>query len=667
MRRLATFIAFTALALSGLFFIIYAWKNDTANITARSSPVSTSGEPALSGQVSTTIGNVRPRRRHENDMDFSKYNPFYWEGRLTSFRLDDFTSKGENRLEFTLYNEWPQDYIPTRGPDFSAVYTGDPSHGTELYRSKFAINDRMQMLDDHRTFRAVITPEAFAAHGLKRGDVLVFEFRFFFSESNPDWQRQKAINPHNISAYYSEFFRVVIGQPGLVIDDPDHVNRLPDPRRYAGGKTTSPTTRVEPWKGLEQMATNMLPANAQAFLFGRTWTHTNFSTGEHVGELSDDKPSIFSEGDRAYRAGYQASAYNVHDCVACHEQNGSKLLPSVGEPVHTTVLRTALQGSLAKHPSFGGQVQTQGADAEGTVRIARWNTKTETLAGGELVELRWPEWQLDTNRNRDGLLLSPRRPLAFVGLGLLDAIPEAQIRTWASGNGGTISTVNGKIGRFGHRAEQPTLKSQILSALNTDLGVMSESSPYIDGVGAKAGKGKLFDPAMDDVEKYISLLATPPRLRPNNASVERGDLLFRLIGCASCHIPSAVTGPSKFDELSGQEIQAFTDLLLHDMGDGLKDDVSTKWRTAPLWGYRIKQATTDARTGQFQPGNINILWQDTWNAVRGNRIEMLHDGRARNLKEAILWHGGAAEESKKQFKNLGPTEREDLINFLEDL
>lgn len=650
--------------LGSLLASIYLFRKESTPITAKSSPVVTDGQPAITGKVSTTVGNIRPRRRHENDMDFSKYNPFYWQGRLTSFKVEDFTSKGENLMVFTLYNEWPQDYIPTRGPDFSAIYTGDPNHGTELYRSKFLINDRMQMLDDHKTFQATIRP---ADHGLKRGDVLVFEFRFFFSESNPDWQHQRATNGHNISAYYSEFLRVVIGESGLVIDDPERTNVLPSQLRYAGGKTTSPTTRVEPWKGLEQMATNILPANAQAFLFGRTWTHTNFSTGEHVGELSDDKPSIFFEGDRAYRAGYQATAYNVHDCVACHEQNGSKLLPAVGEPVHTTVLRTALQGSLAKHPSFGGQVQTQGPDAEGTVRIKEWKTKVETLAGGETVELRWPIWSLETGRNRDGLLISPRRPLSFVGLGLLDAIPESQIRTWARDNGGTLSTIDGKVGRFGHRAEQPTLMSQILSALNTDLGVMSESSPHIDGIGAKPGKGKLFDAAMNDVESYISLLAVPPRMNPEGQAVQRGDILFRSIGCASCHVPSVTTGESKFAELSGQEIQPFTDLLLHDMGDGLKDDISSKWRTAPLWGFAIKRASTDARTNQFQPGNINILWKDSWNAVKGNRIEMLHDGRARSLKEAILWHGGAAEDSKNAFKNLSRDDREDVISFLEDL
>lgn len=666
MKRLSVFVLAMIVStfyLAAMVFISPKGKPPSA----LTSPIQSVGTPAITGQVSITEGNVRPRRRHENDMDFSKYNPFYWEGRLTSFKLEDYTSKGENKMVFTLYNEFPQDYIPTRGPDFSAVYTGNPNADTELYRSKFAINERMQMLDDHRTFQFIITPQQFAQHGLKMGDVLTFEFRFFFSESYSKWAEQKQINPHNISAYYSEFFRVIIGEKGLIIDNPTNPLLPPDPLRYSGGKTTAPTVRVEPWKALEQMATNMLPANAQAFLFGRTWTHTNFSTGEHVGELSDDKPSIFSEGDRAYRAGYQASAYNVHDCVACHEQNGSALLPAPGQPIHTTVIRTAQAGSLGKHPSFGGQIQTQGSDEEGTVKISRWETKTETLAGGEQVELRWPVWDIQTSRSKDGLLTSPRRPLPFIGLGLLEAIPESQIRAWAADNGGTVSTLNGKVGRFGHRAEQPTLKSQILSALNTDLGVMSEASPYIDGVGAKAGKGKLFDPAMNDVETYLALLAVPARLAPGDQNVSRGSLIFSRIGCAKCHIPSVKTGSHRFEELANQEIQPFTDLLLHDMGDGLKDQISTKWRTAPLWGFSAKRASTDARVNEFRPGDINILWRDTWNAVKGNRIEMLHDGRARNLKEAILWHGGSAESSKQAFKDLPQSEREDLIKFLEDL
>ena len=671
MKTLSKLILFLILTFFAVSIALLFAKRDGPKepIIARSSPVSSSGGlPEISGKPSVTTGSIRVRRRHENDMDFSKYNPFYWEGRQGSFKVEDYTSKGENRIEFTLYFEWPQDYIPTRGPDFSAIYVGDPSSATEHLRSKFAINARMRHVRDNRVFAWTISDGDFRAFAneLQRGKVLTIEFRSFMSESFSEWQKQKARNPNNISSYYSEFFRIKIGEPGLIIDNPDKPNVEPSPKRYAGGQTTTPTTRVEPWKALEQQALNIKPEHSQAFMFGRTWSHTNFSTGEHSGEDSDDKPSVFFEGDRAFRAGFQANAYNSQTCVSCHEQNGSKLLPPVGQPVHTTILRTA------GHPSFGQQLQTEGPGSEGTARIKEWKTKVETLSEGERVELRYPVWEVSSSRSTADLHFSPRRPLPWVGLGLLEAIPSDTIKAWAKENGGKISDDGGKIGRFGHKAERGSLRDQILSALNIDLGVKSDSSQFSDCVtNCKGGKGNLFDPAMNDVETYISLLDVPPRLHPEDQEVARGDITFRRIGCASCHVPDVTTGSSKFPELANQSIQPFTDLLLHDMGEGLEDSIPDSrkrlWRTTPLWGFAAKRASSDGRTNQFRPGDVSILWENTWKAAEQNKIEMLHDGRARTLSEAILWHGGEANASKEAFRALSKLERKDLLKFLEDI
>lgn len=644
------------------------------DLSFAASPVETIGEPALSGKVSETVGVIRWRRRHENDMDFSKYNPFYWQGRLAEFTIRDFSSSGQKRLEVELRTEWPQDYIPTRGPDFSAVYTGDPNSPTEHLRSKFLFNIRTEHVKDNRVFKAVLDEGAFNVAGLKPGQILTMEFRSFMNESFPDWRAQKQKNPHNISSYYSEFIRIKLGEPGLVIDHPFKENGEAVPERYAFGKTTIPTSRVEPWRAMGQMALNIEPKNAQAFLFGRTWIHTNFETGEHVTEDSDDKPSVFFDKDRDYRRGYQGTAYNVSSCVACHHNNGSALMPVAGSPIHTTILRSVdtRNGGKNQHSAFGQQIQTQGQSSEATVKITGWDITKETLAGGETVELRRPRWDIQSSRDKSFLGYSPRRPLPFLGLGLLEAIPEETIKGWAKENGGRVSLDNGRVGRFGHKAERSTIMDQIGSAMNTDLGVNTETFQRSDcSNNCKWGKGALFQPALKDIETYLRLLGGPPRLNPDDSGVKRGRLVFSKIGCHNCHIPNAKTGSSDFAELSNQDIQPFTDLLLHDMGEGLKDatgnDLSGMWRTSPLWGFRAKRASTDSRSNQFRPGDASILWKDTWKAVEANPIELLHDGRARNNQEAILWHDGEAKASKEAYKKLDKQERQDLLLFLEDL
>src|SRR5690606_367887 len=153
---------------------------------------------------------------------------------------------------------------------------------------------------------------------LKVGAVLTFEFRFFMNESFGPWAKQKATNVHNISAYYSEFMRIRIGSSGLVIDDPDRSDVMPAAQRYAGGGTTIPTVRVDPWKALQQQAFNRKPAHAQDFMLGRTWFHTDMVNGQHMLDDSDDKPSPFFEEDRQRRAGVAATAYNVRSCSSCH-------------------------------------------------------------------------------------------------------------------------------------------------------------------------------------------------------------------------------------------------------------------------------------------------------------------------------------------------------------
>lgn len=633
---------------------------------------------SMRNNVAVTEGVIRVRRRHENDMDYSKYNPFYWEGRRTHFRVEDYTSAGQDRIKFTLITEWPQDYIPTRGPDFSAIYIGDPAAPYETERSKFAINARMHHVANFKHFEFTIEPDWFwrFPNELRPGKLLVFEFRFFNDESFSSWQRQFQRNPHNLSAYYSEFLRIKIGEPGLHIDDFYRSDVFPSPKRYSGGWTTTATVRVEPWKALQQQASNLSLNNADRFLMGRTWFHTDFLSGRHIEDASDDKPSVFFEEMEQERRGYTGSAYNVTSCNSCHVHNGISLLPTQADPsrnIHNFIARTHDSNHGQAHPDFGEQLQTNGAAREGDLKLVSYEEHVVRLDDGSQVTLRKPVFEVDNAKyNTSQLALSLRKPLALIGMGLLDAVPESSIKELAHSSGGRYIEKNGSIGRFGWKADQVSLRQQIETALRNDMGVLAGSYHSLDCKDhCAAGKGRLPEQALDEMEAYVALLGVPPRYNPESSSVKHGEQVFHSLNCQKCHIPQLKTGPSHFPELAYQTIQPYTDLLLHDLGPGLADNhngpMARLWRTAPLWGLKNVKHSTDAHAHRFPPGQISIVYTQTHEAARANSIQLLHDGRARSIAEAILWHGGEAQESVNRYKSLSKADRDALEAFLWDL
>lgn len=620
--------------------------------------------------VAVTRGVIRVRRRHENDMDFSKYNPFYWEGRLTRYRIEDFTSNGEKKIRFTLLTEWPQDSTKYRGVDFSAIYTGDPlAHETK--RSKFAINVRMKHVAEFRHFEYTLNENAFRIHAkeLKQGELLTLEFRFFNTESHESWQKQKKRNHHNLSAYYSEFIRIRIGQPGVYIDNLQTPNAFPSPRRYTGGWTTIPTVRVEPWRALQQQAFNLTWGKGANFLMGRTWFHTDFKSGAHNSDRSDDKPSVFFSAMKEARKGFAGSLYNVTSCNACHNLNGTSLLPSPGKPIHTTVVKTMDPKTGSPHSRYSVQLQTDGPDREGELIIARFETKRVKLADGEVVTLSKPIFAV---RNDDTVALSPRRTPAIIGMGLLEAVPDETILALAKSSKGKANEISHKrLGRFGWKASQPTVVAQIKDALRNDMGVLTSRRQRLDSANASSGKGWLDHKALDQLETYVALLGVPPRINPNDPGVLSGEKVFHRLNCHTCHAPTLRTGKSHHRELTNQTIHPYTDLLLHDMGEGLADgDPTSKsrlWRTAPLWGLKnTRDANNDFRD-RFRPGDTNVTYEQTHAAARKNPVQLLHDGRARSIAEAILWHGGEATGSVELYKKLPNADRQRLEDFLWDL
>jgi len=430
---------------------------------------------------------------------------------------------------------------------------------------------------------------------------------------------------------------------------------------------------------------------------------------EHSANLSFEGQEKFKLGNGLFRklwvsspASTQASdglgpLFNARSCQRCHLKDGRGHPPTSAEdtaismflrlsiPPRTAEEKQAIESgekALIQEPTYGGQFQDfaiQGVPAEGRMTI-KYTEKKVTLAGGEVVSLRVPEYgvaDLGYGPMSKDVLFSPRVAPQMIGLGLLEAIHPADLFRLADpedkdndGISGEISWVGAKtdpnrqIGRFGWKASTPTVRQQSAGAFAGDIGISSPEAPrhYGDctenqkicfeartGVQKRLGDTEAPDPVMDLVSFYSNNLAVPVRRNVADAKVLKGKEAFFGIGCASCHTPKFVTRrDANQKEHAFQLIWPYTDLLLHDMGPGLSDNRPVgdadgpEWRTAPLWGIGLTQTVS---------GHTNLL----------------HDGRARNLTEAILWHGGEAESAKEAFVGLPKEERDALISFLNSL
>ncbi|MEM6398371.1 MAG: di-heme oxidoredictase family protein [Bacteroidota bacterium] len=371
--------------------------------------------------------------------------------------------------------------------------------------------------------------------------------------------------------------------------------------------------------------------------------------------------------------------FNARSCSGCHLRDG-RAAPPLGEDHRKPgfILRMSTNNTFESGPSpdpnYGFQLQDhaiQGIDIEGALEI-EYEYIRGTYADGKSYELRRPAYRITNTAHGEiqANNFSPRVANHIVGMGLLEAIPEETLVEIsdpddADGDGisGRINYVplieaDGKLvpGRFGWKATQPTVRQQVASAFAGDMGITSElfpnenCPPNVDCAELpNGGEPELTSSALEHTTLYASTLAVPARRDWSDKNVLHGKAIFKELGCNSCHIEKLSTGKhSTFDVLSNQTIRPYTDLLLHDMGEGLADDSpdfmanGQEWRTPPLWGIGLFKIVN---------GHTNYL----------------HDGRARNLEEAILWHGGEAEQSRDEFKALSAEDRADLIRFLKSL
>ncbi|MEM7268208.1 MAG: di-heme oxidoredictase family protein [Pseudomonadota bacterium] len=414
---------------------------------------------------------------------------------------------------------------------------------------------------------------------------------------------------------------------------------------------------------------------------------------EEVPNLDWRLSYMFDEGDGHLERPFQVATkatqgvnndglgplFNSASCESCHESNGrTQPLPGQGFLVRLSVPGVDAHGGPKPHPIYGGQfgdVATGDVAPEGVVDI-----DYEYIAGaygdGEPYQLRRPIIRLaDLSYGPlgEGVMTSPRAPLSLFGLGLLEAISDEQLMAWADPDDADGDGISGRpnmvwdhlekrerIGRFGWKAEQPTLLTQSADAAANDMGIATNVFPeqmctdaQTDCANAIHGynpEGPEFDDlSLRQTAGYMQFLAVPARGHIDHPVVMRGEALFKSVGCAGCHMTNAVTGDDhEYLRLRGKTIQPFTDLLLHDMGEGLSDNRPSfsangrEWRTPPLWGIGLLET------------------------VNGH-TELLHDGRARNFAEAILWHGGEAEASKEAFRTMTAKDREAVIKFLKSL
>ena len=325
---------------------------------------------------------------------------------------------------------------------------------------------------------------------------------------------------------------------------------------------------------------------------------------------------------------------------------------------------------------YGGQLAVRalpGAEAEADVKVT-WVESSVTLTDGEVVKLRRPDITIarwNYGEPAAGLLISPRLAPPVIGGGLLEAVAVADLEKNTDPEDKNNDGISGRLnqvwdsakqakaaGRFGWKANQPTLRQQAAEAFAGDIGITSAEHAGENHTAVQAAKLTAFPDGgkpeadtlvMDRMESYLRGLGVPARRGISDPAVQRGAAMFRQLNCAACHLPEMQTGGDyPFEELRALTIHPFTDLLVHDMGPDLADGrpdgeaTGTEWRTAPLWGLGLNAA------------------------VNGNAF-FLHDGRARTVTEAILWHGGEAIAARDAFKALTKDDRAALVKFLESL
>ncbi len=598
----------------------------------------------VTDQIIRTISSGRVRQRHESNGTFGGFGDHYFENRSFEFVIEDYTPTGEKRIVVTLK---PLGVHGTGKagdaglPNFRIFQNGGTN--PDLFNSNNTLKD-----NGDNTFTIEIkdgggNPQT----ALTSGRLVGFEFGFFFNKDKVEGR----------NSYYSDTFRFIVGKPGLVVGVPltDGIAGNPEavepPQALSAGAHTVPLIKAEQDQKLHysQSSLNIAPKDMQGFLEGRSLFHSNFTSGQHT-ETGID----FSPERLAKQKGLAGPALDASACASCHAHNGSFSAEEKDRPTH--VLKIAKADGSA-HDEFGLQIQKSELAKATQLKITS-ETKVETFADGTKVTLTAPKYTMA------GAQISARIPQMVYGLGLLEGVSESDIASLvpcvvpSTGVSGKLSeaihpkTGRKALGRFGWKAGKISLEHQISEAALLDLGVTtplfpSESCEKTGKCGA--GTPELAAEDVDRLVTYMRTIAVPVQRNVKDERFINGEKVFAKLNCTSCHLPTSYTdNKHPIEKLRGQTFHAYTDLLLHDMGEALSDGKaennasSSEWRTPPLWGLGLMK-------------------------IVNGQLLLLHDGRAKSYEEAILWHGGEASAMQAAFRALPKDDRDDLYFFLESI
>jgi CxxC motif-containing protein (DUF1111 family) len=360
--------------------------------------------------------------------------------------------------------------------------------------------------------------------------------------------------------------------------------------------------------------------------------------------------------------------FNNTACSGCHVSNGrGQVLFSKSLNLSRAIVKVALPGRAPDGgpkpiPGIGTQLHDHSV-IENDPRIVAikiaWIYRNGKYPDGKRYTLRKPALSFSIpGYKKNKILRSLRATPPVIGPGLLEAIPESTILALSDPRDLNKDGISGRpqfvpdpekngqlsLGRFGFKATSPTVADQTGAAFFHDMGLTTKLFK------GSNGSQEVSDADFDINVIYQKLAGVPPARDQEKPRVINGKNIFKKIGCDGCHTMTLTTSSTLDPELHNQTIHPFTDLLLHDMGKDLADNLpmyrarANEWRTAPLWGLGF---------------SLDI--------AEGGRVGFLHDGRARTIEEAILWHGGESERSKKRFMRLKAKERQDLLLFLDSL
>ncbi|MAX99338.1 MAG: hypothetical protein CMI08_09045 [Oceanospirillaceae bacterium] len=459
-----------------------------------------------------------------------------------------------------------------------------------------------------------------------------------------------------------------------------------------GGDTT---TSIQPFPAFDKVAEN-LPDDLKADFF--------------AGKALAEQPWVKAPTITTARDGL-GPLYNARACLACHIRGGKGRLPDdSNSAVFNAFLRLSIPAEspddidprigVIPEPVYGEQLQGQSIALHHQLRASdpqqihakgdvspeayvyvNWHSKTITYADGSQTEIRWPEADiryLSYGPLHENTQISLRNAPAIHGMGLIEAIPQQAIDRLADPDDSNQDGISGRVnrvwdavsgktvpGRFGLKANRPNMDMVVASAFANDIGISNPLFPSQPCTAAQAVCNQQIHGTSNNefelpaellalVTEFSRNLAVPERRDANDPEVLNGRDLFYQSGCHLCHQPSFITrdstaGTSQNNtHLLNQTIWPYSDFLLHDMGDGLADKrpdflaTGNEWRTPPLWGTGLSQRVNGSNS-------------------------FLHDGRARSVEEAILWHGGEASGALQNFLQMDKSSRMALIRFVESL